>query len=266
MAGTEETKEATTTLAEDEEMKKVNNLMSYLSVVKEIEDIPVASAATLSTHWSEEEENWDEEGKLLKKPYNWVMRRYWSAKFPSMCLDSIDLQEESIFTVADEVFKSHIFNVRCALEAMQEKQAFIVWIDYDFFRIKDHSETIKVSCDKYEPGKGKQLKARKYHYWKNQGISLALSPAVQGFRFERDGFIKRHGLELKTGNFNFVHLNRDVRYVEMNSARFFDEPFKTMEIEYFLKPTQVVSTDIQKRRKEEMELNLPDVDGHQTKN
>ena len=64
-----------------------------------------------------------------------------------MCLDGIDLQEESIYTVTDEVFKSHIFNVRFALEAMEEKQAFIVWIHYDFFRIKDHEETIKVACE-----------------------------------------------------------------------------------------------------------------------
>ena len=112
----------TTTLAEAEEMKKVTNLMSYLAFVKELEDIPVASVVTPSLYRSEEEEpSRDEEGKLLKKLYKWVMRRYWSAKFPSMCLDSIDLQEESIYTVADEVFKSHIFNVRCALKAMDEK-------------------------------------------------------------------------------------------------------------------------------------------------
>ena len=100
MAETEETKKVTTTLAEAEEIKKVTNLMSYLAFVKELEDIPVASVVTPSLYRSEEEEpSRDEEGKLLKKPYKWVMRRYWSVKFPSMCLVSIDLQEESIYTV-----------------------------------------------------------------------------------------------------------------------------------------------------------------------
>ena len=103
----------------------------------------------------------------MKKPYKWVMRRHWSAKFPSMTLDSIDLQEESIHTVADEIFKSHIFNVRCALEAMEKKQTFVVWIDYCFFKIKEHEDTEKGAVDKHEPGEGKQLKAHMYHYLRN---------------------------------------------------------------------------------------------------
>ena len=48
--------------------------MSYLVVVKELEEIPVASVVTPSLHWSEEEvPSRDEEGKLLKKPYKKIL-------------------------------------------------------------------------------------------------------------------------------------------------------------------------------------------------
>ena len=249
-------------MADPEETKKVTNLLSYMSIVKEIEDIPTGGSS-----WREDDvtplEVDDEEPS--RRPYRWVMRIYESPKFPSLCADSIDIQAESVFCVADEVWKSHIYNIRCAVEAMEHKETFVVWIDYDFYRLKADPKTEKVAVDKFELGEGKQLKTRKYHYWKNAGFNLALSPAVQGFRFEKDGFIKRHGLTLKTGNLPFVHLPRDVRYVEMDSSLFFEEPWKTLELEYFKNPTRMMAEDVQKRKREEREANLPETWGNATK-
>ena len=245
---------------DNDETKKVTKMLNYLAITEEIENTP--KATMVEDHWSEEgvTEKADEDGVPKKKPYKWVMRRYWTPKFPSMTLDSIDIQEESAFWVADDVWRSHIYNIRCALESMPVKERFILWIDYDFFVLKDHPDTVKVAVDKYELGDEKRLKARKYHFWENHGVNLALSPAVQSFRFERDGFIQRHGLELKMGKFDFIPLDREVRYVEMNHSMMFDEePFKSLEMEYFKKPTQMIAAEGQKRKREEMELDLPEV-------
>ena len=205
-------------------------------------------------------EDHDEDGVPLKKPYKWLMRRYWTPRFNSMTLDSSDIQEESAFWVADDVWKSHIYNIRCAIDSMPMKKRIICWIDYDFFKLKDHPDTEKVAVDKYELGDEKRLKGRKYHYWENNGFNLALSPAVQSFRFEGDSFLQRHGLELKRGKFAFIPMDREVRYVQMNPTSYFDEePFKSLEMDYFKNPSQMIAAEGQKRKREEQEAELPEV-------
>jgi hypothetical protein len=62
-----------------------------------------------------------------------------------------------------------------------------------------------------------------------------------------------------------VHLSRDVRYVEMDSSLFFEEPWKTLELEYFKTPTRMMAEDVQKRKREEREANLPETWGNATK-
>ena len=239
-------------------------MLEYMTIVEEIESVPIANS---SVTWREDDVTKIEgnEEEPSRMPYRWVMRIYESPKFPALCADSIDIQAESVWCVADECWKSHIWNIRCAVEAMEPKEKFIVWIDYDFFRMKKDPNTVKVAVEKFEPGEARQPKSRKYHYWKNGGYNLALSPAVQGFRFERDGFIKRHGLELKLGNLPFVHLNRSVRYVEMDASLFFEEPWKTLELEYFKSPTRTMAEDVQKRKREEREAELPETWGNATK-
>ena len=250
-------------MADPADIKKVNNMLEYMTIVEEMESISTADNSIRREDAVTPIE--DEENEPSRGPYRWVMRIFESPRFPSLCADSIDVHPDSVCAVADECWKSHIYNIRCAIEGMSSPQKFIVWLDYDFFRLKNDPNTKKVAVDKLEPGEGKQLKTQKYHYWQNQGFNLALSPAVQSFRFERDGFLKRHGLELKIGNLPFVHLNRDVRYVEMDSSLFFEEPWKTLELEYFRNPTRMMAEDVQKRKREEREAKLPEVWGNATK-
>lgn len=230
-------------MANPEDIEEVNNMLNLLTTKEEIEKHKEAE----------------------KNPYRWVMKTFTSPKFPSLCSDSVDIEYESALDVADETWKSHIYNIRCAIHAMEPKQSFIVWIDYCFHRLKAHESTTKVQVDKYEPGEEKQLKTRKYHYWINQGYNLALSPAVQSFRFKGDDFLKRHGLEVKYANLPFVHLNRKVRFVETNKSFFMEEPWKTLELEYFRNPTMMLDEDVQKRKREEREAHLPEAWGNATK-
>ena len=104
-----------------------------------------------------------------------------------------------MFWVADEVWKSHIFNIRCAMEGMETKETMIVWIDYDYFKMKSHPETEKIAVDKIDPDDAKRIKTRKYHFWKNQGYNLALSPANPGLPLRTRHLYKETwiGAELK---------------------------------------------------------------------
>jgi hypothetical protein len=90
-------------MADPEETKKVTNLLSYMSIVKEIEDIPIGGSS-----WREDNVTpleVDEE-EPSRGPYRWVMTIYESPKFPSLCAHSIDIQAESVYCVADEVWKA----------------------------------------------------------------------------------------------------------------------------------------------------------------
>ena len=240
-------------MAQPDDIKKVTNMMNYLEIVREIESVPNARSVSYQEPDCQESRNLDGTYTPPDMPYRWIMRAYHSPKFPSMTMESIDIQEESVFWVADEVWKSHIFNIRCAMEGMENKEAMVVWVDYDYHKMKNHPETQKIAVDKIDPDDAKRIKTRKYHYWKNNGFNLCLSPAVQAFRFERDTFIRRHGLELKIGNLPFTGLSRDVRYVQLDSKWIFEEePFKSLEMSYFRNPSRMMGEDAKKRKMEEM--------------
>ena len=241
--------------------KKVRNLQQYSKLAEGFEEeFPVGRLVECGN------EKW-------KTEYQWVMvrtpRKLEGAKFPSLCWEADDIQESSVYAVADEVWKSHIYNIRCAMEGMRTYQTgsdgvptmkscsprFIIWVDYDFFKIKNHPDTKKEVTEKRELGNKDPQEARKktrlFHYWTHKHLSLALSPAIQGFRFERDEFVIRHGITLKVGHLPFVHPDRAVKYLEMNSELFFDEePWASLELKYFHTPNRMTTEDIKKEKKE----------------
>ena len=241
--------------------QKARNMKEYAEWAEHFEkELPVGRLAKLG------------EVQDKKPQYQWVMVRtpekLGVAKFPSLVWEGDDTQESSAYAVADEVWKSHIYNVRCAMEGMRTYQTgadgiptmkncspkFIIWVDYDFFRIKDHPDTKKEVTEKRELGSTNPQTARKktrmFHYWTHKHCCLALSPAIQGFRFENDDFIKRHGITLKIGRLPFVHLDREVKYLTMDSELFFDEPWASEELRYFKTPNRMTTDDIKKAKKE----------------
>lgn len=237
-------------MTQPDEVKKVTNLMNYLNIVDEIENIPNASQVSNGELRYPDSEYTGEPGSS----YKWVMRAYHSAKFPSMTEESIDIQDESVYWVAEEVFKSHLYNIRCAMEGMEIKEPMIVWVDFDFFKIKKHPDTEKVAVDKIDPDDVQRVKTRQFHYMRNNGLNLALSPAVQAFRFERDQFVARHGLQLKLGKLPFTNLAREVRYLIMDTKWIFEEePFKSLEMAYFKTSSRMMAEDAKKRKLEELE-------------
>ena len=143
-------------MADPADIKKVNNMLEYMTIVEEIESISTADNSIRREDAVTPIE--DEENEPSRGPYRWVMRIFESPRFPSLCADSIDVHPDSVCAVADECWKSHIYNIRCAIEGMSSPQKFIVWLDYDFFRLKNDPNTKKVAVDKLEPGEGKQLK------------------------------------------------------------------------------------------------------------
>ena len=247
-------------MAEPENVKKVTRMMSDLEIIQGTQ-YPVVPIATMVD--CPRRDLRDQFGEPIKR-YKWVMRRHYPSNFPSMALDSNDIQEESVYTVADEVWRSHIFNARLAMEATS--LTFIVWLDFDFFRIKDHPDTVKMSCEKLNLEEGKGVKTRQYHYLQNGGVNLALSPSIQCLKFEQDEFIRRHGLALKTGRFSFAkEVDQEIRYIEMKAELCMEEPFRTLEIEYFTTPTQLMVEESKKRKREEEArdklMELPEVWG-----
>ena len=148
--------------------QKVRNMKEYAEWAEHFEkELPVGRLAKLG------------EVQDKKPQYQWVMVRtpekLGVAKFPSLVWEGDDTQESSAYAVADEVWKSHIYNVRCAMEGMRTYQTgadgiptmkncspnFIIWVDYDFFRIKDHPDTKKEVTEKRELGSTNPQTARK---------------------------------------------------------------------------------------------------------
>ena len=88
-------------------------------------------------------------------------------------------------------------------------------------------EQVKISTEKFElmTGTGKDeeatKKTRSFHYWRNNGRVIAISPSLHAFWFVNDKFIKRHGITLKCAKLPFVHLDREVSYLEMCPQLFF---------------------------------------------
>ena len=150
------------------------------------------------------------------RPYRWIMKRNVTPFYPSLCWESDDIQEGSVYVVADTLFKSHLYNIRAALACMTESQRpkkFIIWIDYDYFLLKEHPWTRKKRVDKMVDGKKSE---RTFSYWTIGDYSIAISPAMLGFRFTDHSFLIRHGIKLKEDSLPFVPYKR-VRYLELDT-------------------------------------------------
>ena len=91
---------------------------------------------------------------------------------------------------------------------------FVVWVDWDMDKIKDHCRTTKMCMDRLEIGAdGKQQeKARKLFYLTNGNSNFCLSYAIQALRVHNDEYISRYGLEMKEGPFLFTS-SLPVRYL-----------------------------------------------------
>ena len=226
----------------DPETKKVENLKQYSELVEK-------PRVDRDTAWNTD------------KKYEWVMQRtprhLSVAQFPSMAWESDDIKECSAYNVADEVWKSHLYNIRCAMKGLKNCPPFIIFIIIIFFMIKNDPDTMKVSTEKIDfttsevKDEEPKKKTRSFHYWRNNGRSIALSPAVQGFRFVDDACIKRHGITLKCEYLPFVKLDRKVRYLEMDPQLFFtQEPWANLEVEYFKTANRMTAMAIQQKKKE----------------
>ena len=158
-----------------------------------------------------------EEEPPKEKPYRWIMKRNVSPYYPSLCWESDDIQEGSVYVVADTLFKSHLFNIRAALACMEEAhkpKKFIIWIDWDYHMLKEHPWTRKKRVDKMVNGKKSE---RTFSYWTIGDYSIAISPAMLGFRFTDHSFLIRHGIKLREGSLPFVPYKR-VRYLELDTV------------------------------------------------
>ena len=87
-------------MADPADIKKVNNMLEYMTIVEEMESISTADNSIRREDAVTPIE--DEENEPSRGPYRWVMRIFESPRFPSLCADSIDIQAESVWAVADE--------------------------------------------------------------------------------------------------------------------------------------------------------------------
>ena len=98
----------------DPETKKVENLKQYSELVEK-------PRVDRDTAWNTD------------KKYEWVMQRtprhLSVAQFPSMAWESDDIKECSVYNVADEVWKSHLYNIRCAMKSLKNCPPFIIYMD-----------------------------------------------------------------------------------------------------------------------------------------
>ena len=186
----------------------------------------------------------------VTKPYRSFMKFFDDIKHPSLSLDSDDVTEESVYRVADELLKSHIYSAKTALPFMTHKK-LILWIDYDFFALKKIAQ--KVSCERVEmsdEGINGEKKTRKYHFHVVDNEAFALSPAFQAFVFVGDDGISKFGLSLKMKRFSFLQ-ERELRYLELETI---EEPFNSVDLEFFRR-SAMVSPDEYRKRHRQMETN-----------
>ena len=127
----------------------------------------------------------------------------------------------------------------------------ILWIDYDFFELKKIAQ--KFSCERVEisdEGINGEKKTRKYYYHVVNNEAFALSPAFQAFAFVGDQGISKFGISLKMKKFSFLP-ERELRYLELEAT---EEPFLSVDLEFFRKPA-MVSPDEYRKRHRQMETN-----------
>ena len=188
--------------------------------------------------------------KKVTKPYRAFMKFFDDVKYPSMTMDNEDISEESIYRSVDELVKSHLYSAKTALPCMGADK-LIIWVDYDFFEIKRIAE--KQSCERVEisgEGVNGEKKTRKYFYHVYDGDAFALSPSFQALAFVSDRGMSKFGVSLKAKTFGFLP-ERELRYLELERV---EEPFLTVDLEFFKTPA-MVSPDEYRKRLRQQEVN-----------
>ena len=178
------------------------------------------------------------------------MKYFDDVKYPSMSMDSEDISEESIYRSVDKLQKSHLYSSKTALPCM-DYDKLILWVDYDFFELKRIAE--KHSCERVEiseDGVSGEKKTRKFFYHVYGGDAFALSPAFQALAFVSDRGISKFGVSLKAKIFGFLP-ERELRYLELERV---EEPFLTVDLEFFRTPA-MVSPDEYRKRLRQQEVN-----------
>merc|ERR1712106_843961 len=101
-----------------------------------------------------------------------------------------------------------------AMKSLEEPM--IIWVqNTEFCLIKDHPSTCKFKCNrKNEDGSSK---IREYHFIRNSGKNLGLSPMMQSLQL-REGDFQLIGAKWKRGHFKFQEQN--------------DEPLAYLELEH----------------------------------
>ena len=164
-----------------------------------------------------------------------------------MALDSDDITEESIYRAADELLKSHLYSSKTALPCMG-RDKLILWLDYDFFELKKIAE--KHSCNRIKisySGLGFEKQTRKFFYHVFEGDAFALSPAFQALTFVSDKGISKFGISLKSKIFSFLP-ERELGYLELAMT---EEPFLSVDLEFFRKPAMVSPDEYRKRHRQQ---------------
>ena len=178
------------------------------------------------------------------------MKYFDDVKYPSMSMDNEDISEESIYRSVDELLKSHLYSAKTALPCMGFDK-LLLWVDYDFFEIKRIAE--KRSCERVEiseDGVTGEKKTRKFYYHVYDGDAFALSPSFQALAFVSDRGISKFGVSLKAKLFGFLP-ERELRYLELERV---EEPFLSVDLEFFRKPA-MVSPDEYRKRLRQQEVN-----------
>ena len=178
------------------------------------------------------------------------MKYFNDVKYPSMSMDSEDISEESIYCSVDELLKSHLYSSKTVLPCMDHDK-LILWVDYDFFELKRIAE--KHSCERIElseDGMSGEKKTRKFFYHVYDGDAFALSLAFQALAFVSNKGISKFGVSLKSKIFGFLP-KRELRYLELEMI---EEPFLSVDLEFFSKPA-MVSPDEYRKRLRQQEVN-----------
>ena len=187
------------------------------------------------------------EPRKVTKPYKNYMMFHDNPRYPSITLDECDITEESVYRAADELLKSHLYSAKTALPGIG-CESIIIWVDFCFFKIKERS--IKKSCERNElstEGAEVSKKHKKYFYFQFEDDILAISPSFQALCFTNDQSLAKFGVRLRSKRFGFLP-DRELRYLELSRT---EEPFLSVELDYFMTPSLVSPEEYRRRQREE---------------
>ena len=139
------------------------------------------------------------------------------------------LNIESVWKAIQTQINSHLFMATTAMKSLEEPM--IIWVqNTEFCLIKDHPSTCKFKCNRRnEDGSSK---IREYHFIRNSGKNLGLSPMMQSLQL-REGDFQLIGAKWKRGHFKFQEQNDEpLAYLELEHVeREDDKPRKEKEAE-----------------------------------